>query len=105
LVCGIARPERFATLVTHLGITTVATKLFEDHHHYISAELEAFGRSGIDAIVTTEKDAVKLKGLNLVNCPDIWYLTITLHIHGPRAEHEHFSAFLQRLTEKKEGWR
>jgi tetraacyldisaccharide 4'-kinase len=103
LICGIARPERFTTLVAQLGINPVAVMHFEDHHHYTAGEVESFGRREIDTILTTEKDAVKLKGLNLVNCPDIWYLTITLHIHGPCAEQAHFSAFLQGLTKNKEG--
>ena len=65
-VSGIARPERFAAALRALGAVPAASLEFPDHFPYperalrkIAAAAEA-ARAG--AVVTTEKDAVKLAG-------------------------------------------
>jgi tetraacyldisaccharide 4'-kinase len=62
--CGIARPERFFTMLEALGLRLVDRISFSDHHPYppgswrrIKERVEALGP---EAVVTTEKDAVKL---------------------------------------------
>jgi tetraacyldisaccharide 4'-kinase len=60
LLSGIARPERFAADVpAHVGHAAYA-----DHHRFRAADLEAVvaraREGGADAIVTTEKDLVRL---------------------------------------------
>lgn len=64
-VAGIASPESFETTVTTLGAEVAGLRSFPDHHPYtlkdllsILVEAEAEGASWV---VTTEKDAVKLK--------------------------------------------
>jgi tetraacyldisaccharide 4'-kinase len=52
---GIARPERFFVLLDTLGIAPVGRLAFPDHYTYPAAER----RLKADALVTTEKDAVK----------------------------------------------
>ena len=63
-VCGIARPESFRETLRDLGLTPAAFLEFPDHRSYDAADLERIGRAaksaGATAIVTTEKDAVKL---------------------------------------------
>lgn len=54
-VAGIGEPQRFFRHLTRLGLTFTAHP-FPDHHAYKAADL---GFSGCDAIVMTEKDAVK----------------------------------------------
>lgn len=54
-VAGIGEPQRFFRHLTRLGLTFTAHP-FPDHHAYKPADL---GFSDCDAIVMTEKDAVK----------------------------------------------
>jgi tetraacyldisaccharide 4'-kinase len=72
-VAGIARPERFFHDLHARGWTLSATRAFRDHHRFSSQDVAAIGAaaaaSGAHAIVTTEKDAVRLEGLELGPMP------------------------------------
>ncbi|MDD2714553.1 MAG: tetraacyldisaccharide 4'-kinase [Candidatus Wallbacteria bacterium] len=57
-ICGIGNPESFDRLLSGSGIKLAGKRVFPDHHKYSKADLS--GLSG-QTIVTTEKDAVKLK--------------------------------------------
>ena len=63
--CGIGNPAAFAATVEHIGIRPVGWHLFRDHHHYTGNDVSVLNalavRSGADALLTTEKDAVKLQ--------------------------------------------
>jgi len=76
LVCGIARPERFIDFVHKSDITPMAQHIFNDHHRYSAADFSTLSHLKNIEIITTEKDAVKLKQLKLVNLRNIWYLRI-----------------------------
>ncbi len=54
---GIAKPDRFFRTLESMGISTVRTAVFPDHHHYSRREIENLGG---DVLITTEKDAVRL---------------------------------------------
>jgi tetraacyldisaccharide 4'-kinase len=62
--CGIANPSRFSNLLRELGADVRSSLSFPDHHPYPAASLEkiarSFAASGAEAVVTTEKDAVKI---------------------------------------------
>jgi tetraacyldisaccharide 4'-kinase len=62
--CGIADPESFRATLHHLGLETEELIIFPDHHPYSEADvariLESARRAGANALVTTEKDAVRL---------------------------------------------
>jgi tetraacyldisaccharide 4'-kinase len=64
-VAAIARPERFAAGLRAGGWNIAGTMAFRDHHRFGAADLQhivaAARRAGADAIVTTEKDAVRLE--------------------------------------------
>jgi tetraacyldisaccharide 4'-kinase len=66
---GIARPERFITDLSNLGIQVSRRFDFPDHHRYQPAEIRRIlnlaREAGVDAIVTTEKDAANLAHLLL----------------------------------------
>jgi len=70
-VAGIGEPQRFFDHLKALGLTFEA-HAFPDHHAYEAAEL-AFGEG---VILSTEKDAVKLRA---VLAPDVeaWVLPVT----------------------------
>ncbi len=61
---GIARPGRFFNALEAAGIDVRARQSFPDHHWYSSRDLDALQRAATDtsadALVTTEKDAVRL---------------------------------------------
>ena len=69
-VCGVGAPERFASQLEALG-ARVRLLDFGDHHAYaasdVAAAIEAAGPDGL--IVTTAKDAVKLRGLYRAQAP------------------------------------
>jgi tetraacyldisaccharide 4'-kinase len=80
---GIAVPERFlATLAAH-GIAPRDFLAFPDHHPYGPSEvamLEARARAlGAEALVTTEKDAVRLA--RIATLP-VWALRVRLRLEG-----------------------
>lgn len=64
LFCGIADPENFFQLATHLGLEVVWTKSFADHYRYEAQDLVRLGNrfpaSGAELMLTTMKDAARL---------------------------------------------
>ncbi len=66
-VCGIANPGHFVYLLGKSGLSVNRVQAFGDHHHYTVQEVQALmgeaRRQGIDHLVVTEKDAVKLRGV------------------------------------------
>jgi len=67
LFCGIAQPASFLNTVKKLGAHVVLERFFDDHHHYQQEEITDFIEncrgSGIQRILTTEKDAPRVSGL------------------------------------------
>jgi tetraacyldisaccharide 4'-kinase len=67
VVSGIGNPESFERQLVAAGATVAGSRRFGDHHRYTQADLEQIGRlsasTHAEAIVTTEKDWVKLAGL------------------------------------------
>ena len=65
--CGVGNPSSFFRQVKAAGYEIVAQKAFADHHFYTQTEidkLEQIARqSGAECLITTEKDAVKLRSL------------------------------------------
>lgn len=63
--CGIGRPEKFVETLGAAGARNAVLRPFADHHVYGDADAERLlaeaGRTGLP-LVTTEKDAVKLRG-------------------------------------------
>jgi tetraacyldisaccharide 4'-kinase len=61
---GIAKPERFYRDLQNAGWQLTGRRSFGDHHRYTAREIEevvrAADRSGAAAILTTEKDFVRL---------------------------------------------
>jgi tetraacyldisaccharide 4'-kinase len=72
---GIARPERFFDDLTAAGWTLAKTMVFRDHHWFTDADVARVvteagraaraGRAGTAAVLTTEKDAVRLSSRHL----------------------------------------
>ena len=62
--CGIGNPAGFVSLLESLGARVVAFRPWRDHHRYTREEIEGLAseaaRAGAEAILTTEKDAVRI---------------------------------------------
>jgi len=73
LACGIGNPKAFAEDILQIGINIVSEEFFGDHHAFRQEDLDRITRraqeAGADAIVTTEKDAVRLEGLTHGDVP------------------------------------
>jgi tetraacyldisaccharide 4'-kinase len=68
---GIANPNTFSSLLRKCGMEIVREAIFPDHHLYATKDLSFIKEKskGVDCIVTTEKDMVKLKKLNIDHLP------------------------------------
>jgi tetraacyldisaccharide 4'-kinase len=82
-ISGIASPESFEQGLRRLGLRLELTESFADHHRYSKREIERFlkrcSRRGIEVILTTEKDAVRMPRLLNTEIP-ILYLRIEIEI-------------------------
>jgi tetraacyldisaccharide 4'-kinase len=94
---GVANPNSFSSMLRKYGMEIVGEAIFSDHHLYTAEDLpyiEAKAK-GADGIVTTEKDMVKLKTLDIGHLP-IWALRIEMKIR----EEEQFFKRIISLFEK-----
>ncbi len=58
---GLARPDKFFSMLHDLGAELATTRSFADHHAFATAELEALAATAGDAVLaTTPKDAARL---------------------------------------------
>ncbi len=80
---GIASPEGFERELEKQGAELIRRERFADHHWYSREELQALVetavRSGVDALVTTEKDAVRFPPLETGGLP-ILYLRVEIEL-------------------------
>ncbi len=86
-VAGVARPERFFEELRSGGWDVTRTMTFPDHHRYSRADVagltDAARSAGARAIVTTEKDLVRLLPFRPMPLPVIW-LPLSVRIEpGP----------------------
>ncbi len=94
---GIASPRGFENSLRHLGAKVVWCERYADHHRYDSSEiLYALNRTsdmGADALVTTEKDAVRFPRFETspVRC---LYLRISIEILRGK---ENFNQIINRI--------
>jgi tetraacyldisaccharide 4'-kinase len=93
-VAGIARPQRFFDDLTASGWPPTATISFRDHHRYVAADIERIARAAREvqahAVVTTEKDAVRLE--TFIDSLPFAVAPITVQIEPP--------SFVEWLTER-----
>jgi len=86
---GVASPDSFARTLKDLGVILEDVVTFDDHHWYSRADLAELGaraeRTGVDALVTTEKDWVRLRGLPLPARP-LHVVSVTLDLVTGGAE-------------------
>ena len=84
IMCGIGNPQAFADDVLQIGINIVSESFFADHHCFTQEEIDRVNRAAVEAqanaILVTEKDAVRLQGLRFGDIP---IYAAQLEIQGP----------------------
>jgi len=105
--CGIARPEQFfegleSAGLDRAGLRVAARFVFPDHHRYTAGDLErmiaAAQKAGATALLTTEKDRVRL-GAMAERLP----ATVTLRTVPLRMEIEDEAAAIDWLLRRARG--
>ncbi len=83
-ISGIASPQGFEQALTELGAVLTSCHRFPDHHLYSAAELEEIIRCAqmekAEALVTTEKDAVRFPPVNQPRRFPLYYLRVEIEI-------------------------
>ncbi|MBI3583549.1 MAG: tetraacyldisaccharide 4'-kinase [Nitrospinae bacterium] len=81
--CGIASPDSFKNSVKEAGIDIKGFVSFEDHYQFTRKDIESLinkaRETGSEILITTEKDAVRLKEFEPISFP-IWILKIRMEI-------------------------
>ena len=98
--CGLAEPVYFYQTCKDLNLCVTHFLSYPDHHRYTRKQvlhlIEIAKKNNIDALITTEKDMVKLLAFSPLfteaNC-SVLYPTITMHIHQ-------IEAFVSWIKEK-----
>jgi len=95
---GIARPESFEEGVRQLGAVVDISKAFADHHRFTKKEILRFlewcDRRSLDALVTTEKDAVRFPDIDQPQVPML-FLRVEIEILRGGS---HWEELLSRLA-------
>lgn len=98
---GIASPKGFENSLRNLGSKVVWCERYADHHRYDSSEiLYALNRSadmGADALITTEKDAVRFPRLEATPIKCL-YLRVAIEIFSGE---ENFTSIINRICFRK----
>ena len=81
-LCGIGAPAAFAAQLAGAGAGHVELLAYGDHHAYaardVAAARAAAGPDGL--VVTTGKDAVKLRSLWPAGAPQCWVATLEVRL-------------------------
>ena len=97
--CGIARPGQFFAGLEAVGLRLAARTVFPDHHRYTPRDLDrvlaAARAAGADAVVTTEKDRVRLGQLSACFAE-----SIPLHTAKLRVEIEDEASAMEWIEER-----
>ena len=100
---GIASPEGFESEIEKHGATITERFRFADHYRYSQQELidiinQAY-KNGVDAIITTEKDAVRFPRLERLDVP-LYFLRVDIKL---LSGHEDFDACISRICFRNNG--
>jgi tetraacyldisaccharide 4'-kinase len=98
---GIAAPDGFEKSLESFGATIMERFRFADHHRYTQQELidiiNTASKAGSEAIITTEKDAVRLPNLSRYDIP-ILFLRVNIEILNGA---ENFEQWIERICFKQ----
>ncbi|MFZ5801102.1 MAG: tetraacyldisaccharide 4'-kinase [Candidatus Omnitrophota bacterium] len=98
ILCAIGNPRAFEKTVSALGINVKLRFFFLDHHCYSTSEMdniiETCRKEDIPVVITTQKDAVKLRDYVLSTDCGVRVLVLKTEIFITKARNE----FLSRLS-------
>lgn len=101
VLCGIANPHAFTEDILQIGINIVNESFFADHHPFGQDDLDRVTKAAqgacADAIVTTEKDAVRLEGLKHGDVP-----IYAAHIELESDDEVRLKSLLLRMVAKRQ---
>jgi tetraacyldisaccharide 4'-kinase len=84
LVSGIGDPLSFEKIIEHAGMSIGHARVYPDHHLYTKADAEWILREcrarGIDTVITTEKDSVRLAPVMVRQAGDIRILVLKISL-------------------------
>jgi tetraacyldisaccharide 4'-kinase len=89
--CGIARPDQFFAGLKAAGLLVATRTAFRDHHRYTTSDIDGLissaKASGATAIITTDKDRIRLENLASNFSDDMPLVTarLTIEIEGEAA--------------------
>ena len=94
-LAGIADPSSFVETLKALGAEVATTLAFPDHHKYTDKDIKTIrdGSREVDYVVTTEKDAARLKAADTRAAPLIYALK-------KHTANEGRDAYIEMLREK-----
>ena len=96
-VSGIARPRGFEQGLTRLGARVLFHQTYADHHRYSQQEIiDVINKAveeGADAIITTEKDAVRFPRLDHWDLP-VYFLRVEIEMLSGE---ENFNEWISRI--------
>jgi tetraacyldisaccharide 4'-kinase len=99
---AIAAPWSFESALTDLGAKLDLAKRFTDHYRFTEKDITTFvercARRDLDAIITTEKDAVRIPRIEGLDLP-IYYLRVEIEI---LSGHESWEACVRRICQPQE---
>jgi tetraacyldisaccharide 4'-kinase len=103
--CGIAQPQQFYDMLTSLGIEVIERLTFPDHHRFIRSDWDKILSRLTDnahLLCTTEKDAVRLRGVVPSGSPvsgELYYLEIEARvIDGEPRLHAMLDSIMKRVA-------
>jgi tetraacyldisaccharide 4'-kinase len=100
---GIATPENFEAFLDELGATKIVPFRFLDHHRFTPFELRHVTRQvqsgGLDVLVTTEKDAVRISPDFDPGIP-MYFLRVEIHLLSGA---ESFEEAVRRICFPRQG--
>lgn len=89
--CAIGNPEGFRQTLSDAGGQICGMRVFADHHHYSTEDLQEIGaeaaQAGADLILTTAKDLVKISEQTLAGIP-VWAVDIGAELVEGAADFE-----------------
>ncbi len=93
--CGIGRPGSFFGMLEGMGAVLDERMVFPDHYKYSDDDIERIDNErasrGVDAVVTTEKDLVRLADGARVS---------KLYVLGIRLEIEKYEQFAKDVSDR-----
>jgi len=97
--CGIGNPEAFFRTIRELGVVSVGSRTFDDHHNYTAEDLADIHKQATEQqaslVLTTQKDWTKVVRSTLPESPPpLAYLAIDVRI---TAGEEMLTALIDRV--------